>query len=106
MIVTAWNNGGTGYGIKVHSKDRDQFFKKEWKSVTLEFENSPIKAQVNVAKKSFWTPKCKELIKKEIGEWLRDNGLDSWLEGHPPKLLLELLGSRHFLLRRLKPDDR
>jgi hypothetical protein len=66
MIVTAWNNGGTGYAIKVKADDRDKFFKKEWKTVTLGFENSPIQAQVNIAKKSFWTPVCLELIKRKL----------------------------------------
>jgi hypothetical protein len=70
MIVTAWNNGGTSYGIKVSLDDRDRFFSKEWKSVTMAFERSRAQAQVNVAKKSFWTQGCRELIKKEISEWL------------------------------------
>jgi len=106
MIVTAWTNGGTGYGIKVNVNDRDRFFKKEWKSVTLEFENSLTKAGVNIAKKSFWTPECRELIKKEIGEWLQNNGLDLWTEDNPPKLWLEPLGNQRFLLRGLTPNDR
>jgi hypothetical protein len=105
MIVTAWNNGGAGYGIKVKADDRDRFFKKEWKTVTLEFENSPIQAQVNIAKKSFWTPICRELIKMEIGEWLHKYDLDSWNVNEPPNLWLEPLSNRHFLLRRLKPND-
>lgn len=105
MIVTAWNNGKTGYGIKVKVNDRDKFFKKEWKSVTLVFENSPAQAQVNIAKKSFWSPGCRELIKKEIGEWLQNNGLVSWAKDNPPKLWLESLGNQHFLLRRLTPND-
>ena len=28
MIVTAWNNGSTGYGVKVTMQDREQFFSK------------------------------------------------------------------------------
>jgi hypothetical protein len=28
-VVTAWNNGGTGYGIKMKAVDREEFFKKE-----------------------------------------------------------------------------
>jgi hypothetical protein len=106
MIVTAWNNGGTGYGIKVTASDRNRFFKKQWKSVTLEFENSLAQAQVNIAKKSFWTPVCRELIKKEIGEWFQANGLDRWPEGDPPKLWLEPLDDQRFLLRRRTPNDR
>jgi len=106
MIVTAWNNGGTGYGIKVKVSDRDRLFKKQWKSITLEFENSLAQAQVNIAKKSFWTQQCRELIKKEIGEWLQVNGLDWWCKGDPPRLWLEPLDNQRFLLRRLTPNDR
>jgi len=80
MIVTAWSNGRVGYGIKIKKKDRDRFFKRSWKSVILQFENSPNQAKVNVAKKSFWNLECRELIKKEIGDWLQNNGLVAqWL---------------------------
>jgi len=105
MIVTAWNNGGTGYGIKVKSAARDKFFKKEWKSVVLEFENSPVQAQVNIAKKSFWTPDCHELIQKPIRQWLQSNGLGRWPKGHPPRLWLQPSGGQRFLLRQLAPGD-
>jgi hypothetical protein len=41
FICSAWNNGqhestGAGYGLKIPVADRDKYFKKEWKSVTLE----------------------------------------------------------------------
>lgn len=45
MIVTAWNNGahnksGAGYGIKLDANDRDRFFNRTWKTITLELEGS------------------------------------------------------------------
>ena len=106
MIVTAWSNGRVGYGIKIKKKDRDRFFKRSWKSVILQFENSPNQAKVNVAKKSFWNLECRELIKKEIGDWLQNNGLGSWPNGYPPELWLEPLGSSRFMLRKLTPNDK
>jgi|SRR5215831_10043276 len=105
MIVTAWSNGGTGYGIKLSVNDRDRFFRTDWKSVTLEFEGLLATTQVSIAKKSFWTPECRELIKKEIGDWLQINGLDRWPKGNPPKIRLEPLGNQRFLLRRLTPNE-
>jgi len=51
MIVTAWTNGDTGYGIKVKSNDRDRFFKRKWQSVIIELEGSGVEVEVNVAKK-------------------------------------------------------
>lgn len=105
MIVTAWNNGdhnqsGAGYGIKISTEDRDQFFKRAWRSVILEFEGTTVQAEVNIDKPSFWNPQCRELIKQEIGIWLRANGLSSWPPDDPPRLSLEQLSNRRFLLRR------
>lgn len=93
MIVTAWNNGkhhksGAGYGLKLSVADRDKHFRREWKSVfiLLEGQDKPIK--VNIAKPSFWSPACRELINVEIGRWLIKNGLAPWPKGKPPKLVL------------------
>jgi hypothetical protein len=106
MIVTAWNNGGASYGIKVKANDRNMFFKREWKTVTLEFENFPVQAKANISKKSFWSPVCRELIKNEIGKWMQANGFVSWPKGNPPKLWLEPLSNQRFLLRRLTSNDK
>lgn len=100
MIVTAWNNGSTGYGVKVTMQDREQFFSKEWRSVSLELEGSAVQVEVNVAKPSFWSPRCGELINREIGTWLKENGLAPWPWREPPKLLLEPLSNRRFLLHK------
>lgn len=100
MIVTAWNNGKTGYGVKVTMRDRARFFKKKWRSITLVLEGSTVQAEVNVAKPSFWSPRCGELISRDIGTWLRENGLVPWPRRKPPKLLLEPISSARFLLRK------
>ncbi len=95
MIVKAWPSGGTGYGVKIKMEDRVRFFDRKWKSVTLQFEDSPLVAEA----------KCGELIKKEIGDWLRDRKMCPWEPKHPPTLWLQPLGSSRFLLRTLKPTD-
>jgi len=100
MIVTAWNNGSTGYGVRVTMQDREQFFSKEWRSVTLELEGSAVQVEVNVAKPSFWSPRCGELINREIGTWLKENGLAPWPRRDPPKLLLAPLSNCRFLLHK------
>ncbi len=110
MIVTAWNNGewhktGAGYGVKIRCEDRDKFFKKTWASIILTFEGSRTQVRVNVAKKSFWSPSCHELINKEIGMWLQSNRMASWHQGQPPKLWLEPLSEGEFLLRRITSQD-
>lgn len=100
MIVKTWNNGSGGYGVKITMRDRQQFFNKEWKTVVLEFEGSDVQIEANVDKPSFWSPKCGEIINREIGLWLQDNQLDSWPKNNPHRLSLEPLSSRRFLLRR------
>jgi len=105
MIVTAWNNGqhhlsGAGYGLKLDAADRDRYFHREWQSVTLELESQAKRFDVNIAKPSFWSNACRELISAEIGCWLIQNGLAPWTKGMPPKLILESMGGNRFRLRK------
>jgi hypothetical protein len=105
IIVTAWNNGahnksGAGYGVKLEVRDRDRFFRREWKTIILELEGFPDEIEVNIVKPSFWETTCRELINIEIGRWLIHNGLAPWPKGHPPKLSLECLEKNCFLLRK------
>ena len=99
MIVTAWTNGsplssGAGYGVKVGYDDRSRYFHHEWKSVFVLLDGQPQPIEINIAKKSFWTKTCGELISAEIGRWLIKNGLAPWLVNKPPKLVLEPMENR------------
>jgi hypothetical protein len=103
LIWTAWNSGthlksGAGYGFKVPIRDRDRFFDRKWRSVVLELPTASghTEIEVNVAKDSFWTEKCHELISRDIGQWLRSNGLAPWRRGRPPKVNVEAVGERRF----------
>ena len=92
MLVTAWNNGrhhksGAGYGLKISNDDRDRFFDRTAKTITIELPNGH-RFDVNIDKQSFWGTACRELISKEIGEWLIDNGLAPWPKGKPPRFTL------------------
>jgi len=105
MIVTAWNNGshhksGAGYGIKVSIKDRDNYFDSGWSFIQLFLGDSKDSFSVNTAKKSFWNDTCHELISKDIGQWLIDQGLAPWPKGNPPKLKLTMLDGNQFRLAR------
>jgi hypothetical protein len=105
MIVTAWNNGvhnpsGAGYGLKIAIEDRDRHFQSSWEVVFLELEDYPHPVEVNVKKKSFWGPVCRELIGKDIGIWLRQNGLASWPKRRPPKLDMRPIGDKRFRVGR------
>lgn len=98
---TAWNNGqndktGNGYGLKVPIVDRDRYFESGRTSVTLILPGSNKEIVVNVRKKSFWSDTCRELISKELGEWLIRTGLAPWPKGNPPKLKVTILGDGRF----------
>ena len=101
MIAKAWNNGdhkpsGVGYGLKIDAEDRDRFFHRDWKVVVLALEGKKDDVTVNVRKKSFWTPECRELINKQVGLWLIKNGKAPWPKGRPPKIRLEPTSGNRF----------
>src|SRR5687768_7845400 len=52
-IVTAWNNGahhssGAGYGVKLTTKDRDAYLKREWGRVEIYLPGRANPTKVNV----------------------------------------------------------
>ncbi len=105
MIVKAWNNGdyhqdGNGYGIKITSRDRDQYFDASWKKIILELDGENKLVEVNISKKCFWIETCRELISKEIGKWLIKNRLSPWPIGKPPVLEMVQMSERHFRLTK------
>ena len=92
--ATAWNNGthkpsGAGYGLKIGAEDRDRLFRKDWENVLLRLEGEKDEITVNMNKKSFWDPECRELISKKVGLWLIKNRKAPWPQGCPPKISLE-----------------
>ncbi len=102
MQVTAWNNGkhhrsGAGYGIKLNATDRDSYLKKSWKSVIVLLPNG-VKVEVNTDKASFWNDSCRELISKDIGQWLVEIHKAPWPAGSPPKFQLIPTEERLFVL--------
>ena len=101
FVGTAWNNGsprgsGSGYGIKLKAEDRDRYFSRKSKYVSLRLEGPTRDIPANTDKPSFWSNACRELINKEIGLWLISNGMATWMKGHPPKLQLEPAGEQRF----------
>jgi hypothetical protein len=106
LIWTAWNNGsylltGAGYGLKVPIADRDTHFDPSWKYIKLDLPSDAgtRTIQINVDKPSFWDRTCRELISKEIGQWLIKSGLALWKKGKPPKFEVAVAGRAHFRLK-------
>ncbi len=94
--AVAWNNGKTGYGLKISAKNRDAFLQREWRTVNLHLAGRSEPIEVNIDKRSFWNDTCRELINKEIGIWFEEYGLAPWPKGRPPKLKLVLKAPRSF----------
>lgn len=95
MTFTAWTNSSGSFGFKVLStEERNLNFSKENSSVNilLPDNNTYIKVVCNTAKKTFWNNTCKELIKKQIGVWFKNNHYYPW-NGHPPKFEVERINS-------------
>ena len=106
--ATAWNNGqwhvgGAGYGLKVSVADRDRFFRRNWRTVTLRLvaESAVAEAEVNCAKDSFWNGTCRELIARDIGRWLTVLGLAPWPKGRPPRFTMSLIAPGVFRVEPL-----
>ena len=81
MIGTTWNNSEDGYGIRIEESDRDSF-PKAGNSVFLILEGREGKVEVNINQSGV-------LISKEIKQWLKKNGKDTWSAHDPHKVKLE-----------------
>jgi hypothetical protein len=103
MIWTAWNSGshspsGVGYGFKIAIRDRDLYIDTTWKTVTVELpvgDGYKI-VELNVDKPSFWGKHCHELLSKEFGMWLLNNGRGRWQNRKPPKMHVSIMGPGKF----------
>lgn len=102
MIWTAWTSGNSGFGMKISISDRDKYFKRKWGVVKLELPqgNNFIHCTPNIDKDSFWNDTCRELIAKEIGGWLKDNGYYPWKKGKPSKFEAEHIKDNMFRIIR------
>ena len=97
----SWSNGshhssGAGYGIKLTLIDREANFSSKWDFVLLLLEGNDHSIEVNVAKKSFWSKSCGELINKEIGIWFQQNGISNWEKGKPHIIYLSNIENNKF----------
>ena len=109
MRVVGWiygspnNESGAGYGIRISRDDRERYFDREWKAVTVDLDGQE-EVAVNLSP-SFWRS-CIELRSKKIGAWMRREGLAPWPTGEPPELELQAQGEARFALHRWPRPDR
>ena len=94
--LKAWSNGRKGLGLEVEEPDWRQVFRprrqqlRRARVVTVEFppEDAHPPTTANIDKGSFWDG-CHELIKKEIGLWLKGRGEAPPWNGRPPRYAAE-----------------
>ena len=72
-----------GYGVKLSTKDRDAYLRREWGGVEIYLPGRANPTKVNVEKDSLWGRQCRELISHEIGKWLLATGMAPWPRGLP-----------------------
>jgi hypothetical protein len=72
---SVWNNGSDGWGLRIlgGAEVRARYFDRNCERVTLHLDDR--ESHPKVAKKSFWSRTCGELIQKEIGDFVRRHGL-------------------------------
>ena len=108
MIVKAWNGGNNraGYGIRIYRRDREQYFREEWKDIQIRIAGGH--EFICSLAPSFWGT-CSEIrsiafrelfaemgcIKKTRTGWER-----IWKKRKPPKFYLTPTSGRHFTLKK------
>ena len=100
MIVTAWNDGGGGFGLRVPEDNVSLYFRPEWSEVTLHLPGQATPAKVPLTA-SFWSS-APELRSPRIRTFLERNGLIPWEKNRPPHFELEPMGGGEFRLQWLE----
>lgn len=101
MIVSAWSNGGTGYGIRVPTADRARYFSREWKNVRVKIPGMP---EVECSLSSGFWGKCSEIRSVAFRNWFEKlahvRGMqENWEERNPPKFHLTPISGNRFSLK-------
>jgi hypothetical protein len=100
MRMTAWKGGRFGkpsisYGIRIGKRNRRQYFRPCWKSVTVEIEGGSA-TEVTLTD-GFWQD-CPEIRDSAFREWFKARALIPWASGSPPVFELDPVGERRFKL--------
>lgn len=111
MTWTGWHNGShhnpfTGYGFKIDGWERDMYFDRSWKRVTIALPATRgyVLTEANIDKGSFWKD-CRELISQDIGIWMMDNKYAPWKRGFPPRFIAHPVGAAVFEVQPFKSEE-
>lgn len=84
-----FGTSGVKLGIKISRQDLDRYFDKSWKTILLSLSDGN-KIEIDIIRNYLLTSKCssRQILHREIGAWLKEEGLFPWEHGNPPKLKL------------------
>lgn len=96
MIVSAWHDGGGGFGLRIPEDKVSLYFRPEWSQVAIQLpgETSPVHITLT---ESFWST-APELRSPRIRSFFERHGLVPWPRQRPPHFELEPLGDGGFRL--------
>lgn len=97
MLVTAWNNGGDQYGIRVGKKNRDEYFHRDWQAVEVDVDGETFQFALT---SGFWRncPEFRDRGQPIIRNWLEKHKTLDWPKREPPQAQLTPLGDGKFRL--------
>src|SRR2546422_1595459 len=101
MQASAWHDGGSTYGIRVGTPNRQKFFDPSWTEIEVEIDGQSHRFALTA---SFWNhcPEFRDRGTPIIRDWLHCHKSLTWPRGNPPKVELIPLGNQRF---RLLPLD-
>ncbi len=100
MIVSAWYDGHSSFGIRILERDLSLWFRPEWQSVTVRLPDLPESVEV-VLTASFWHG-SPVLRSPGLRDFFRRHDLDEWPRHEPPRFELEPFGGGRFELKWLR----
>lgn len=100
MIVSAWYDGHSTYGVRILGRDLSLWFRPEWDHVMLCLPDRTEAVEVPLTE-SFWHG-SPELRSPHIRDFFLRHGLDEWPKKEPPRFELVGEGGGTFRLNWLK----
>jgi len=100
MIVSAWYDGHSTYGVRILDREVSLWFRPEWDHVDLHLPDRIETVPVALTE-SFWHG-SPELRSPHLKEFFVRHGIVDWPRKKPPQFELESMGGGVFSLKWLK----
>lgn len=99
MIVSAWYDGHSTYGVRILDREVSLWFRPEWETVEIRLPDRADGVEIPLTE-SFWHG-SPELRSPRIKAFLLRHDLGQWPKNQPPQFELEPLGGGTFRLKWL-----